>query len=131
MRDYPIFAMTVSVLLSVLASVLLLSAAGIHALISLAVTRCRREIAIRRALGGHAFRLLTTIFSRTAWQLGLGGILGSLAGGALLGSGRTGPDAAILLGGIVLLMLAAGLVAAVGPALRALGIQPTEALREE
>ena len=31
----------------------------------------------------------------------------------------------------VLLMLAAGLVAAVGPALRGLGVQPFEALREE
>ena len=107
MGNARLFATMVSVLILVLASVLLLSAAGIHALISLAVTRRRREIAIRRALGGHTPRLLATIFSRAAWQLGLGGILGSLARGALLGSGRTGPDAAILLGGIVFQSLAA------------------------
>ena len=131
MGDALIFATMVSVLLLVLAFTLLLSAAGIHALMSLTVTRRRREIGIRRALGSHPARLLATIFTRAAWQLGLGGLLGSLAGGTLLlGSGRTGPEAAILLGGIVLLMLAAGLVAAVGPALLGLRIQPTEALRE-
>ena len=54
MGNARLFATMVSVLILVLASVLLLSAAGIHALISLAVTRRRREIAIRRALGGHA-----------------------------------------------------------------------------
>lgn len=128
----PIFATMVSALVVVLGSVLLLSAAGIHALTSLAVTRRRREIGVRRALGSGTGRLLANVFSRVAWQLGLGGVVGSLLGGVLLlGSGRTGREVAIFLGGVVVLMLAAGLVAAVGPALRGLRVQPAEALREE
>lgn len=126
------FAMTVAILLSVLGTVLLLSAAGIHALTSLTVTRRRKEIGVRVALGARPGRLLASIFARAAWQLGLGGLLGALLGGALLvGNGGAGPEAALFLGGVVALMLITGLLAAVGPARRGLGIQPMEALKEE
>lgn len=130
-RDPRYLAMIVAVLLLSLTTVLLLSAAGIHALTSLAVTRRRKEIGIRTALGAHPARLLANIFSRTAWQLGLGGFFGALLGGALLiDNGLTGPEA-IFLGGVVVLMLTAGLAATLGPARRGLGIEPMEALREE
>ncbi|MBA2244157.1 MAG: hypothetical protein H0W11_04320, partial [Gemmatimonadetes bacterium] len=56
-----------------LGTVLLLSAAGIHALMSLTVTRRRKEVGIRTALGARPGRLLASIFSRAAWQVGLGG----------------------------------------------------------
>ena len=99
---------------------------------SLAVTRRRREIGVRTALGAGPARLLTSIFSRAARQLGLGGLLGSLLGGALLlGGGLDGRRAGILLGAVVLLMLTAGLTATVGPARRALRVQPMAALKEE
>jgi putative ABC transport system permease protein len=125
-------AMAVTILLLVLGTVLLLSAAGIHALMSLAVTRRRREIGIRTALGAGAGRVLASVFARAAWQLGLGGLLGSLLGGALLlAGGLAVGEAAPFLGGVIMLMLAAGLTAAAGPARRGLGIQPMEALREE
>ena len=53
-------------------SVLLLSAAGIYALMSFTVTRRRREIGIRSALGAEPESILRGIFSRAVGQLGLG-----------------------------------------------------------
>jgi putative ABC transport system permease protein len=111
-------------------TVLLLSAVGIHALMSLTVTRRRKEIGIRIALGANRGRLLASIFSRAVWQLGLGALVGSLLGATLLRiNGRTGPEAATLLGGVVGLMLMAGLVATARPARRGVRIQPMDALR--
>ncbi|HEV2736395.1 MAG TPA: FtsX-like permease family protein, partial [Longimicrobiaceae bacterium] len=114
-------------------SVLLLSAAGIYALMSVAVTQRRREIGIRSALGAHPRQIITSIFSRALRQLVIGVVVGiGLAvlfeviqqGGIMDGQG------AIVLPGISALMLAVGLLAAAGPARRALRVQPTEALRD-
>jgi putative ABC transport system permease protein len=116
------------------ASVLLLSAAGIYALMSFTVTKQRRDIGLRVALGAQRDRLLWNIFSRSARQL-VGGVLLGLAVAALVDWGFT--DGELLRGqGIVLvpaaglLMVTVGLLAAAGPARRALRIQPTEALHE-
>jgi hypothetical protein len=65
-------------------TVVLLSAVGIHALMSVTVTRRRKEIGIRIALGASRGRLLASIFSRAAWQLALGGSVGALLGALLL-----------------------------------------------
>jgi putative ABC transport system permease protein len=115
-------------------SVLLLSAAGIYAMMSFTVARRRREIGIRSALGANPRRLLAGIFGRAAGQLGGGIVAGLLlatvvariAGSNLLGDG--GP--ALLLA-VVALMSAIGLLATLGPARSGLTVQPTEALREE
>jgi peptidoglycan/xylan/chitin deacetylase (PgdA/CDA1 family) len=132
LRNPRLLASIVAAVLLLLVTVVLLSAAGIHALMSLTVTRRRREIGIRAALGAHPGRLLAGIFSRAAGQLGLGALAGVLLGGALLhGNDATARAAVTCLGGIVVLMLAAGLVAALGPARRGLAIQPMEALRED
>jgi hypothetical protein len=118
------------VTLLVLAVVVLLSAAGIHALMSLTVTRRRREIGIRTALGARPARLLAGIFSRAAWQLGIGGLVGSTLALKLLGWPT--PGAAVgPLGSVLGIMLLAGLIAAIPPARRGLRIQPLEALKEE
>ena len=53
-------------------TVLLLSAAGIYALMSFTVSQRRKEIGIRAAMGADAKRLLLSIFSRAAGQLGAG-----------------------------------------------------------
>ena len=113
-------------------TVLLLSAVGIHALMSLTVTRRRKEIAIRVALGASRGRLLASIFSRAALQLGVGGVIGAVLGGVLL---RVNPDTAsestlpvLVVTGV---MLMAGLIATALPARRGLRIQPMEALRAE
>jgi hypothetical protein len=124
-------ATVVSALLLVLATVVLLSAAGIHALMSLTVTRRRREIGIRAALGARPARLLAGIFARAAWQLSLGGLVGSGLALALLDwEGKEG-DVILPLVFVLTVMLLAGLVAAIPPARRGLRIQPLEALKEE
>jgi putative ABC transport system permease protein len=115
-------------------SVLLLSAAGIYALMSFTVTRRRREIGIRAALGAHPRRILASIFSRALGQLALGLLVGTAA--AFLLEWRTagvlmGGNAGVVLPVVAALTATVGLLAATGPARRGLSIQPTEALRED
>jgi predicted permease len=115
-------------------SVLLLSAAGIYALMSFTVTQRRKEIGIRTALGADPRRILGGIFSRALGQLAVGALVG-LAAAALLDRSTageiTGGHGAIVLPAVVALMLTVGLLAALGPARRGLRVQPMDALREE
>ena len=113
-------------------SVLLLSAAGIYALMSFTVARRTREIGIRTALGADARRILGGVFSAALRQLAAGVVLGTFFGGVLVfGSGipRAG-EAAGLVAAAAGVFLCVGLLAALGPARRGLRIQPMEALRE-
>ena len=114
---------------AVVLAVLLLSAAGIYAMMAFTVARRTREIGIRSALGADSRRLLRDIFARASAQLGAG-----VLAGLLLAAFVRGPmegKGLILLPIVAALMMAVGLVAALGPARRGLAIQPTEALREE
>lgn len=107
---------------------LLLSMAGIHALMSFTVSRRTREIGIRAAMGARPARIVAVIFSRAFAQLGLGVLIGSvLAASIRLDDLAT--DGPLMLGIIVVTMLTVGLIACYLPARRALRIQPTEALR--
>jgi ABC-type antimicrobial peptide transport system permease subunit len=119
---------------AVTASVLLLSAAGIYAMMSFTVARRRREIGIRAALGADPARLLGSIFARASAQLGGGVLAGLLLAVALdraTGGGALAREGAVLIPGVAGLMLVIGLLAAITPARRGLAVQPTEALREE
>jgi predicted permease len=108
--------------------VLLLSATGIHALMSFTVARRTREIGIRAALGAGAGRIVAGIFSRAFVQVGLGVVAGSAL--AALGGLGTTRQVLILLGADAI-MLVVGLTACAVPLRRALRIDPTEALRAE
>ena len=114
--------------------VLLLSAAGIYALMSFTVTRRRREIGIRAALGAHPRRILASIFSRALGQLALGLTVGTAAAFLLErvteGEMMRG-NAGVVLPIVAALTATVGLLAATGPARRGLSIQPTEALRAD
>lgn len=105
-------------------SVLLLSAAGLYAMMSLAVTQRRREIGIRTALGGARWQVLRSVFSRVLTQLAAG----IVAGVALAVWLDFAPRVLLL---VVVVMTTVGLLAALGPARRSLRIQPMDALREE
>jgi ABC-type antimicrobial peptide transport system permease subunit len=121
-------------IIAVMGSVLLLSAAGIYAMMSFTVARRRREIGIRAALGADARRILAGIFGRAAAQLATGVALGLTVAATLdwLGDGTlTGGNTLVLLPSVVAVMSIVGLVAAVAPARRGLAVQPVEALRDE
>jgi predicted permease len=118
----------------VVVSVLLLSAAGIYAMMSFTVSQRRKEIGIRAALGADAAQLLRGIFTKAALQLAAGVVVGMVLAlmldraseGELLGSlgHAVVPVTAVV-------MTIVGLFATIGPARRGLRIQPTEALRAE
>lgn len=113
-------------------SVLLLSAAGIYALMSFTVTKRRREIGLRAALGAHPRRILTAIFSRAARQLGIGvgiGLAMAIALNFLSQGETTGGHGRIVLPAVTGIILVVGLLATWGPARRGLRIQPMEALK--
>ncbi|MEZ5356612.1 MAG: ABC transporter permease [Bryobacteraceae bacterium] len=122
------------VLAAIALSVLLLSSAGVYALMSFTVSQRRKEIGIRIALGAGRSRILTGIFARALRQLAFGAALGALAAAALdkaSGDDLLRGNASIVLPAVMLLMMAVGLAAAMGPARRCLSIEPTEALREQ
>jgi putative ABC transport system permease protein len=108
--------------------VLLLSATGIHALMSFTVARRTREIGIRAALGARPGKIVAGIFSRAFLQIGAGVVVGSaLVAFVGLGSAR---EVLILLAADAVMLLV-GLTACALPVRRALRIDPTEALRAE
>ena len=120
------------IVVAINASVLLLSAAGIHAMMSFTVARRWREIGIRVALGADARRVLMGIFGRASAQIGAGVAAGLTVAGILewvTPGGNVGGKALILFPTVAAVMFAVGLLAAAGPARRGLAIEPTQALR--
>ena len=121
-------------LAAVTLSVLLLSAAGMYALLSFTVNRRRREIGIRSALGAQPQRLLINIFGRAMRQFAVGSAVG--VGIALLIDHFIPAE---MVGGLSVpgvipaataLMLLVGGLAAIGPARRGMQVEPIEELRE-
>jgi putative ABC transport system permease protein len=125
----------------------LLSLAGIYAVLSFIVSKRTREIGVRVAVGASPRRIIGTIFRRPLTQVSIGIVVGSFLVG--LGSvvarnhvpdsdmsmqmlaGGMSPGQLAMLIGYATLMLAVCLLACIVPTRRALGIQPTEALRAE
>ena len=118
----------------VLISVFLLSAAGIYALVSFTITRRRKEIGIRTALGASQRQVLFDVLGPVARQIALGlviGIAGAAAIDRISDGGLFSGKAGVLLPVFGILMTMVALGAAFGPARRGLKTQPTEALRAE
>jgi predicted permease len=118
----------------VMLSVLLLSAAGIYAMMSFTVARRRREIGIRSALGADSRRLIGSIFARASAQIAAGiliGAVGAVAVDRATGKGPIHEGNLVMVTLVAVLMATVGLIAAIGPARRGLAVHPTEALRAE
>lgn len=133
-HDTQAFSMLAMIIVAVTASVLLLSAAGIYAMMSFTVARRWREIGIRVALGADGRRVLLGIFGRAAAQIGAGVAVGLMVAAIaefLEPGGNIGGRGWILFPTVVVVMFVVGLLAAAGPARRGLAVQPTEALRNE
>jgi ABC-type antimicrobial peptide transport system permease subunit len=116
----------------VTAAVLLLSAAGVHAMMSFTIAQRTREIGIRSALGAQPRQLVLGIFKGAMRQLALGIAAGSLLSvGAFVVVGSSVWSAGGLLITVAVAMAAVASLAAIGPARRILRIQTVEALRTE
>jgi predicted permease len=120
---------------------LLLSLAGIYAVLSFIVARRTREIGVRVALGASQRRIVVAIFRRPLIQVGIGvgvgSILIALATAALARTEMANAGIGLTLGGMAqlaaygALMFGVCLLACVVPTRRALSVEPTEALRAE
>jgi len=122
---------------------LLLSLAGIYAVMAFVVARRTREIGVRVALGGSRRRILMTIFRRPLMQMGLGVLAGMsiIVAATIMFPYSDGPGAheaggltaaaVMMQTGYAALMLGVCMLACVVPTRRALNIEPTVALRTE
>jgi hypothetical protein len=117
---------------------LLLSLAGIYAVMSFIVARRTREIGVRVALGATRLSVFGAIFRRPLIQVGLGILAGAAliaAGGSTVATGLPGWTGGLSLREIAIIlayatvMLGVCLLACVVPTRRALGVEPTIALR--
>ncbi len=112
-----------------------LAAAGTHALMSLTVSQRRREIGIRTALGAQANDITGLVARRAIGQLGVGSVLGAplawwiLRGAEVPGLGGSRLVVAVVLACGVALVVAA--LACTGPIVRALRVMPSETLQSE
>lgn len=116
--------------------VLLLSAIGVYGVVSLAVTQRTREIGLRMAMGATrgeiTRRVLADALRLSAPGMIVGGLLAAGSAAAarsmLLGLSPLDPVSFLLAGALLLVVV---LAAALGPALRASGIEPVRALKSE
>jgi putative ABC transport system permease protein len=119
-------------LVGVVALGLFLSAAGVFSLMSVSVARRTREIGLRAALGASSATLLRGIFSRVLVLVGSGVLAGNLVLLLLMFGEENVPWGFFRRAVVVTsaLMMTAGVLACIGPARRALRINPTDALKE-
>ena len=99
---------------------------------SFTIARRRREIGIRTALGAGPRRVLGSVLRKAAAQIAVGVAPGIAVAGLLvqtLEGGRADPRGLVVLVLVAATMALVGFIATLGPARRALRIQPTEALK--
>ena len=115
---------------------LLLAVIGMYGVLNYAVTRERRDIGLRMALGARPSHVLTLITRRLVIVIGIGavaGLAGAFAFGrtvkSLLFEMEPSDPAAIAVPLLTLTVAAA--VAAIAPAVRAMRIDPAETLKSE
>jgi predicted permease len=115
---------------------IVLAATGVYGVMAYAVSRRRREIGIRMAIGATRPQVMRMVLRRTVILLGVGAAVGipvALAAGGLLSpvlyNVSPRDPGAFALGGAV--MAAVAFAAAWLPALRASRIEPASALRDE
>jgi putative ABC transport system permease protein len=111
-------------------TVLLLSAAGMHALMSFTIAQRTHEIGIRSALGAEPRQLLLGVFGRAMRQLSIGLGAGSVISIATFSAAGVGLGrSTVLLATVAVVISIAGALAALGPARRTLRLPTVDALR--
>lgn len=114
---------------------LLLAVIGLHGVVAYAVTRRTKEIGVRMALGARASTVCGRILGETGRTVAVGlipGIAGSIVLARwLLAEGVVQASVTGTIVATALIFLAAAMIAAIVPALRASRIDPIEALRQD
>ena len=115
---------------------LVMASTGIYGVISFSVAQRTQEIGIRMALGAESGDVLRMIVRQSLWLIGIGivvGTVGAFALGQALASAVVGLNGAdpVALGGVVLVLGLAAVIATLIPARRAVRIDPVTALRSE
>jgi len=125
-----------TLLFTLLASIaIVLSTAGLYALISFTVSQRTREIAVRTALGAHPGDIMKTVGLAALLQL-FGGIVAGVVLSLLVGPrifsgpGMAHVDWPMLVVGVAVTTLLVGLVSCLPPTLRGLNVGPAKALKE-
>ncbi len=116
------------IVVAMAAIVLMLSVAGIYALMSFTVSRRSREIAIRLAVGASRRRIVEIVFRRAVLQLLAGVALGSIVALAAFRGGDTS-NALRALGVVAVLLTCAGTAACFVPIRRALTVDPAATMK--
>lgn len=132
--EYKFIAGRIRIILAVSTVALILSLAGIYAVMSFTVSRRTREIGMRVALGATAQRVILAVFKRPLRQVTAGVVVGCGLAGliAMAMSDMTlTPRGVLSVVTYGVLMLMVCLLACLVPTRRALAIEPTEALRSE
>ncbi|MGE5243622.1 MAG: ABC transporter permease [Betaproteobacteria bacterium] len=114
---------------------LVLAALGVYGVMAFSVSQRTAEIGIRMALGARAAQIVPLVLRRAVALVAGGvalGVAGALALNRVLASLLTdvGPADRAVLGGAAALILAAGVIACLVPALRAAYVDPAAALSE-
>ena len=120
-------------LLMVSGVALILSLAGIYAVMSFTVSRRTREIGIRVALGASTRRVAAATFAQPMRQVAFGVLGGAVIVGVLVraSTGQMQFAQVSMVLAYSMIMMAMCLLACIVPTRRALRIQPTEALRAD
>ncbi|MEM7355248.1 MAG: FtsX-like permease family protein, partial [Acidobacteriota bacterium] len=127
---------TIAMLAAFAALALILTVVGVYGLMAYTVSRRTPEIGLRMALGARPLVVLAGILRWAVGLAALGTVLGGVAAwagarlldGLLFGVATT--DTSTLVAVPIILLLTA-LAGALAPALRAMRIEPTRALRHE
>jgi len=114
----------------------MLAVTGIFGMAAYSVSRRKKELGIRVALGARQTQVMSAAVGRPMVLLGVGSMVGLLSGvfaSRLLGQivYRANPRDPVVVGGAVLTMALLGVAASAIPAWRALALDPSKLMREE
>jgi predicted permease len=109
---------------------------GVYGLCSVVVSKRSRELGIRRAIGARASQILVTVLGRSGLSLCAGSLAGlaaaifvaKLLSAVVYGASSTDP---LVIAAALALMFLIGILAALGPARRAIRVDPIRVLRQE
>jgi putative ABC transport system permease protein len=131
-----VYGTMISIFVSFALFALVMASTGIYGVISFSVAQRTQEIGIRMALGAESRDVLQMVARQSLWFISIGaavGTVGALLLGRALASAVVGLNATdpVALGGVIVVLGIAALLATLIPARRAVRIDPVTALRSE